>query len=120
MKTSCPLKNCEKKLTVGEVSVNTSEYIHAIKIFGLLTCRSIVDYHDVYLTTGVLLLASVFEAFRTGCEEDYGVGCAHYYTARNLSGGVFLKVCKADVRLLTERDHQGLVESMIRAGMSSV
>ena len=85
-----------------------------------MTCRSIVDYHDVYLTIGVFLLASVSDAFRTVCSEAYRVGCAHYYTASNLSDDVFLKVCKADVRLLTERDNQELVESMIRARMSSV
>ena len=68
-------------LVGGEVTVNPSEYNHAIKVFSKF---------------------------------------AYYYTASNFSGDVFLKVCKADLRLLTERDHLDLVESMIRDGMSSV
>ena len=68
----------------------------------------------------MLLLASVFEAFRSVCYETYGVDCAHYYTASNLAGNVFLKICRADLRLLTERDHLHFVEGMIGGGMSSV
>ena len=68
----------------------------------------------------MLLLASVFEAFRSVCYETYGVDCAHFYTASNLAGDVFLKVCRADLRFLTEHDHLHFVEGMIRGGMSSV
>ena len=54
------------------------------------------------------------------CYETYGVNCAHYYIGSNLAGDVFHKVCCADLRLLTERDHLHFVEGMIRGGMSSV
>ena len=89
-------------------------------VFTKFGCNSIGDYHDLYLSTDVLLLASVFEAFRSVCYETYGVDCAHYYTASNLAGDVFLKICRADLRLLTERHHLQFVERMIRGGMSSV
>ena len=107
-------------LAGGEVSVDRSEFNHAIMVFTKFGCNSIGDYHDLYLSTDVLLLASVFEAFRSVCYETYGVDCAHYYTASNLAGDVFLKNCRADFRLLTERDHLHFVEGMIRGGMSSV
>ena len=89
----------------GEVSVDRSEFNHAIMVFIKFGCNSVGDYHDLYLSTDVLLLASVFEAFRSVCYETYGVDCGHYYTASNLTGDVFLKVCREDLRLLTERDH---------------
>ena len=89
-------------------------------VFTKFGCNSIGDYHDLHLSTDVLLLASVFEAFRSVCYKTYGVDCAHYYTASNLAGDVFLKICRADLRLLTERDHLHFVEGMIRGGMSSV
>ena len=110
----------KNSLADGELSVNPSECNHAIKVFSKFACRSIGDYQDLYLTTDVFLLESVFGAFRSDCYESYGVDCAQYYTASNLSSDVFLKVCKADLRLLTERDHLDLVESMIPGGISSV
>ena len=107
-------------LAGGEVSVDQSEFNHAIMVFTKFGCSSIADHHGLYLSADVLLLASVFEDFRSVCYEKYGGDCAHYYTASNLAGDVFLKICRADLRLLTERDHLHFVEGMIRGGMSSV
>ena len=109
-----------KSLAGGEVSVDRSEFNHAIIVFSKFGCNSIGDYHDLYLSTDVLLLASVFEAFRSVCYETYGFDCAHYYTVSNLAGDVFLKVCRADLGLLTERNDVYFVEGLIRGGMSSV
>ena len=85
-----------------------------------MKCASHGEYHDVYLATDVLLLASVFEAFREVCYETYGLDCASYFTSSNLSGDAFLKVCNADLKLLTEREHLNMVQKMIRGGMSSI
>ena len=63
---------------------------------------------------------SVFEAFREVCYETYGLDCACYFTASNLSGDAFLKVCNANLKLLTEREHLNIVQKMIRGGMSSI
>ena len=64
-----------------------------------------------------LLLASVFEAFRVVCYQTYGLDCACYFTASNLSGDAFLKVCKPDLKLIKDREHLDLVQRMIRGGM---
>ena len=50
----------KNSLTGEDVSVSRSEYNHALKVFTELKCGSLGDYHDLYLTTDVLLLASVF------------------------------------------------------------
>ena len=94
--------------------VSRSEYNHALKVFTELKCGSLGDYHDLYLTTDVLLPASVFEAFREVCYQTYGLDCACYFTASNLSVDAFLKVCKPDLKLLTDREHLDLVQRRIR------
>ena len=73
-----------------------------------------------YLTCDTLLLACVFEAFRDICNDTYGLDCAQYYGASNLSGDAFLKVCKPDLNLLTEREQLELVENTVRGGVSSI
>ena len=94
----------------GEISDAKNQYNHAIKVFAEMKCASLGQYHDVYLAMDVLLLASLFEAFREVCYETYGLDCACYFTASNLSGDAFLKVCNADYKLLTEREHLNMVQ----------
>ncbi|XP_057302762.1 uncharacterized protein LOC130636929 [Hydractinia symbiolongicarpus] len=43
------------------------------------------DYHDVYLSTDVLLLADVFETFRDVCLINYKLDPAHFYSATVLA-----------------------------------
>ena len=71
----------------------------------------------MYLTTDVLLLADVFENFRTTCIESYKLDPAHYYTlpgfawdACLLMTGVQLDVFSEDqndMYLMTERGIRG-------------
>ena len=81
---------------------------------------SIGDYHGLYLTRDVLLLASVFEAFHGVCYQIYGLDCVCYFTAINFTGDAFLKICKPDLKLLTDREHLDLVHRFIRGGKSLV
>ena len=52
--------------------------------------------------------------------NTYGLDCAHHYSAPNLVGDAFLKICRAINQLLTKREHLGIVENMIRGGLASV
>ena len=85
-----------------------------------MVVKIIGNYHDLYLTCDTLLLACVFDAFRDICYNTYGLDCVQYYGASNLSGDAFLKVCKPDLHLLTEREQLELVENMMRGGVSSI
>ena len=48
------------------------------------------------------------------------VWIAVIYTASNLSGDAILKICKARIELLIQRDHLDMVEKLVRGGISSV
>ena len=107
-------------LANGTVQLSEEEYQHALKVFNRFSCSSIGDYHDLYLTSDTLILACVFEEFRSVCYECYGLDCTYYYTASNLSGDAYLKICKADLHLLTNREHLEMAENLVRGGVSSV
>ena len=115
-----PLSEWKNTLHGGEVTIRETDYNHAQTVFSKFGCQIIGDYHDLYQTCETLLLACVFEAFRDICSDTYGLDCAQYYGASNLSGDAFFKVCKPDLHLLTEREQLELVENMMRGGVSSI
>ncbi|MEO1764425.1 MAG: DNA polymerase, partial [Cyanobacteria bacterium J06629_18] len=115
-----PKEFWKNTLEGGEISITDSDLQHANLVFQEYDCKTLGDYHDLYLHTDVLILASIFEEFRKVCHATYGLDCAHFYTASNLSGEAFLKVCNADIELLTDREHLEIAENLIRGGISSV
>ena len=94
--------------------------VEAKEVFNQFNCQNLRNYHDVYLSCDTLLLACVFEEFRSISHETYGLGCAYHFSASNLAGDGFKWVCKADVELLTDRDYLGMVEKMMRGGTASI
>ena len=104
----------------GVVSVSEKEYQHAWLVYTRFGCQTLGEYSDLYLTTDTLILACVFEEFRRVCYETYKLDCAQYFTVSNLSGDAFLRTCKADLHLLTNREHLDMAENLIRGGIASV
>ena len=101
-------------------AITADELDHARSIFEIFKCQDMGDYHDLYLTLDTLILASVMEEFREVCFKTYGLDCVQFYTASNLSGAAFMKVCETPIELLTDREHLDLVEKLIRGGVASV
>ena len=102
------------------VSVTEDEYKHSLEVFEKFQCETIEDYYSLYLKTDVFLLAAVMLCFRKVCYETYGLDCCQYYTASNLSSDAMLKLSKAPLRLLKEREQLDMVEALIRGGVSSI
>ena len=115
-----PIDNWSNSLREGEVSITADDWNHANLVFKTFGCENLGDYHDVYLKTDTLLLACVVEEFRSVCYETYKLDSIQYFSSSHLSGDAFLRTCKADLCLITEREHLEMVENMIRGGVSSV
>ena len=115
-----PREKWMNSLQQYQVSVTEDEYKHALEFFEKFQCEAIEDYYSFYLKTDVFLLAAVMLCFRKVCYETYGLDCCQYYTAFNLSGDAMLKLSKAPLRLLKEREQLDMVEGFIRGGVSSI
>ena len=100
--------------------ITDEEYEHAQKVWETFGCRTLGDYHDLYVTTDVVLLTDVFENFRKVCQGKYGLDPAHYYSAPGLSWDALLKKTGVELELLTDLDMHLFVERGMRGGISMV
>jgi len=77
-------------------------------------CKTLKDYHDLYLTLDVTLLADVFENFRNMALREYKVG----------SSRICLKLCtkmsKVELELITDPNKFLFIENSIRRGISTI
>lgn len=100
--------------------ISDEDYNHAIKVWNKFNCRTIGDYHDLYLQLDVTLLADVFENFRAMSIKHYRLDPAHYYTSPGLSWDAGLLM--TGVKLYTFNDQQAdmhlFTEGLLRGGIS--
>ena len=93
-----------KNSLTGKVDITLQDYQHAPEIYKKLGCTNLGDYHDVYLKTDVLLLADIFEKFRSVCLSVYQLDSAHFYSAPILSWESMLISTRVKLGLLEDVD----------------
>ena len=99
---------------------SSEDYEHASAVWREFGCATMQDYHDLYLKADVLLLADVFEKFRSVCMENYGLDPAHYVSAPHLSWDAMLKSTECKLELLSDPEMYRLLESGLRGGVAMV
>ena len=98
--------------------VSDKEYEHTCKVWNEFKIRNMGKYHDLYLKTDTILLANVFESFRSVCMKNYGLDPAHFYTAPGLAWKACLKKTGNRLELLLDPDMLLMFECGIRGGIT--
>lgn len=111
-------KDFYSKLNNKECS--EEDYNDAINVWIKFNCKTLLDYHNIYLVSDVLLLSDIWENFRSVCYKNYGLDCEYYFTAPGLSWDAMLKFTEIKLELLTDIDKYLFVESGIRGGISQI
>jgi hypothetical protein len=102
-----------------EKNISQEEYTHAQKIWQQYQCKTMRDYHDIYLKSDVMLLAEVFENFRQTSLSIYRLDPCHYVTTPGIAWDACLRQTKVELELITEMDMYNFVESGIRGGVAT-
>ena len=105
---------------LNDENISLEDYAHAQNVWSHFGCKTMRDYHDLYLKSDVLLLADVFENFRDLCLENYKLDPAYYYTAPGLFYDACLKKTKINLELLTDPTMHLMIENGIRGGISMI
>ena len=123
-----PPKEAFNSVLKGE-GISDAEYEHAQNVWQTFKCQTFNDYHDLYLKSDTLLLADVYENFRSTCMKTYGLDPAKYYTAPGLSWGAMLKSTGIELDLYAEKQGDKIIEKPdvllmiekgIRGGVSTI
>ena len=120
IETSFPSKkDCYSQLNKEDISVDN--YKHALNVWKQLNVKNMGQYHDIYLSTDVLLLADVFEAFRETAIINYHLDPTHYVSLPSFGFDASLKMTKIKLDVMSDYDMYLMIEqSGIRGGMSMI
>ncbi|GBC54430.2 hypothetical protein RIR_jg40582.t1 [Rhizophagus irregularis DAOM 181602=DAOM 197198] len=78
-KTSLPPKGAFYS-KLNETHISDKEYEYAQYVWKKAGCKTMQDYHDIYLKTDILLLADIFQNFREMALKKYGLDPLWYYS----------------------------------------
>ena len=105
---------------LNDEDITDADYQHALNVWNTFNCKTIRDYHDLYLKSDVLLLADVFENFRKTCLRHYNLDPAHYYTSPGLAWDACLKETGQELQLLHDYDQLMMIERGISGGTTHI
>ena len=111
-------KDFHSKLS-GE-GISNKNYKHVLNVWNTFHMETMLDYHNLYNESYVLLLADIFENFRDLCLKIYGLDPVHYFTAPGLAWDACLKITNVELELLSDPDMLLMFEMGIRGGISVI
>ena len=100
--------------------MSDDDYAHAQRVWTTFGCTTMRNYHDLYLKADVLLLADVFEKFRSMSLETYSLDPAHYYSLPGLSWDAALRHSDVKLDLIVDITMYQMVERGLRGGISMI
>lgn len=101
-------------------NITEEDYEHYKKVCKQMKISNLGEYHDLYLRSDVLLLADVFENFRSFCLNEYNLDPAHYYTLPGFGWDALLKMTEVKLDLITDVDLYLFIEQSKRGGVSMI
>ena len=99
---------------------SAEDYEHAQRVWQAFRCKTFEDYHDLYLKCDVLILADVFESFRTTAMQTYGVDPAHYVSAPHLSWDSMQRMTRCKLDLLSDSAMFQVLQENLRGGVAMI
>ena len=96
---------------LSETSISKENYMHEKNVWDTFKCDTIMDYHDLYLQTDVMLLTDVFETFINLCIKDYKLDPSYYISLPSFGWDVMMKMTGIEFEQLTDVDKYFFLKS---------
>ena len=105
-------------LSKKHISEEDWEFVN--DLWSTFQLKNLGELHDLYMVTDTLLLADVFENYRTVIHKNYGLDPIHFYTAPSLSWSAGLKYTGVRLELPTDITINMFIDEGLRGGISLV
>ncbi len=105
---------------LNNTDISNEDYAHAQNVWKTFGCKTMHNYHNLYLKTDVLLLPDIMENFRKLCMKNCRLDPMWYYTVPGLAWDAALKITNMNLKLLTDPIMYLMVENGIRGGISTI
>ena len=106
--------------TLYNENITEEEYEHSQNVWTTFNCKTLLDYHNLYLKADVLILADAFKKFRDFFLKNHDIDPAYCYSAPGLAWQCGSKHTNIKLDLLTDYKMLLMFESGIRGGYSGV
>ncbi|XP_063595417.1 uncharacterized protein LOC134772380 [Penaeus indicus] len=100
-------------------TVTQEEYDNALKVWEAAECRTLGDYADCYLRADVGLLADVLSEWRSTLVKKYDLDMVNYVSLPGYAYDAFLKMTKAQLELISDRELARKIERSVRGGLTT-
>ena len=111
---------CKFYSSLKDECISKKDYLHTVTVWNVFRMNTTGDYHDLYLKTGVLLLADVFERFINTCSDYYGLDPCHYFSSPRSSWDAMLKMTGIELGLISVIDMHLFIEEGMIVGISYI
>ncbi len=103
-----------------EENITDEEYARAKLIWDKMEIKTFAEWHRLYLTSDVVILATLMERFRSICKSTMKLDPLHYVSLPGLSWDAMLSTNNIEIELIQDVDQFQTIESAIRGGVSGI
>ena len=108
---------CSFFRSLKDKRISKKDYLKADDIWNMFKINTMGDYHALYLKTGVLLLADLFEKFIKHSLDYYGLDPCHYFSSPGFSWDAMFKMTRIELDLISDIDMHLFIEKGMRGGI---
>ena len=98
-------------------TISEEEYNQTKEIYNKLKFKNIKDYLDTYLKLDITLLTDIFENFRKGIWDKFGLDCSKYVSSPSLSKDCMLKFTKVKIEHIKDIEMYDFINNSVIGGL---
>ena len=106
--------------TLREEHIDKEEYKIAKNVWKIFKCSNLIDYTKIYCKLDTILLAEIFQKFRSDMFEFSNLDPAHYISLPSFAFDSMMKLTKCELQIMSDLNMVHMIESSIRGGVSFV